>query len=123
MQDTVRRLAKLLGASSIEASGNNDARFMVQDASGAKLRASIEATSQRFMAVLVDSLGITRCTLDLAPITEAFEEPRYPGRVTLRVGQQLIHIDSQPSLGLEVESIDPKDRAKSQRLRAMAELD
>lgn len=118
MDDTIRRLAKVLGATSIEANGP-DARFMIEDAQGATLRANVEHTSQRFMAVLVDPAGVTRCSIDLAPITEAFEERRFPGRVTLRVGHQLVHIDSQPSLGLQVESIDPAHRLESQRLRAM----
>jgi hypothetical protein len=119
VEETIKRLGKVLGASSMEAAGH-DARFSVEDDSGFKLRVSIEGASQRFMATLTDAGGKTRCTVDLAPVTEAFEEPNFEGRVTLRVGHQLVHLDSLPTVGIEVESIEPEHRAESQRLRAMS---
>ena len=118
MEDTIKRLGKVLGASSMEAAGH-DARFSVMDESGYKLRVSIEGQTQRFMATLTDANNRTRCSIDLAPVTEAFEEPSFAGRVTLRVGHQLVHLDSQPNVGIEVESIEPEHRSKSQRMRAL----
>ena len=119
MEDTVRRLAKHLGASSVEGTGHG-ASFMIEDGQGAQLRLNIEGTGQRVMAVLDDPDGTTRCSLDLAPVSEAFEDADFPGRVNLRVGNQLVHIDSQPSLGIEVESIAVDQRTRSQRLASRA---
>lgn len=116
MEETVRRLAKLLGATSVEAAGH-DAHISVLDEKGAELRLSIKGAAQRMMAVLVDATGTTRVSLDVAPVTLAFEERDFPGRVTLRVGFQLVHLDGQPEVGIEVESID--ERAASER-RAVA---
>lgn len=118
MEDTIKRLGKVLGAGSMEAAGH-DARFSVVDEEGFKLRVSIEGQSQRFMATLTDGSGKTRCSIDLAPVTEAYEEPSFDGRVTIRVGHQLVHLDSQPNVGIEVESIEPEHRSKSQRMRAL----
>lgn len=117
MEETVRQLAKFLGATSVEAAGH-DAIISVRDSKGAELRLSIKGSSQRMMAVLKDPSGTTRCSLDLAPVTIAFEEREYPGRVTLRVGYQLVHLDGQPEVGIEVESLDLEKRAPSQRLVA-----
>lgn len=114
MDDTIRRLAKVLGASSLQASGH-EAGFQVQDESGAQLHVNLELTSQRLMATLVDAAGTTRCSLDMAPVTEAFEDPECPGRVTLRIVHQLVHLDGRPSIGIEVESIPVDQRGKSQR--------
>ncbi len=117
MEETVRQLAKLLGATSVEAAGH-DATILVRDPQGAELRLSIKGASQRMMAVLVDATGTTRISLDLAPVTLAFEDRDYPGRVTLRVGYQLVHLDGQPEVGIEVESLDFEQRSASQRLVA-----
>lgn len=114
MDDTIRRLAKTLGATSLQAAGH-EAGFLVQDDQGAQLRVNLELTSQRLMATLVDPAGTTRCSLDMAPVTEAFEDPSCPGRVTLRIGHQLVHLDGQPSIGIELESIPTDQRGKSQR--------
>ena len=119
MEETIKRLAKVLGASALEAAGN-DARFTVEDGTGAKLHVSIEGHQQRVMVTLSDSAGVVRSSLDLAPISEAFEEPKYPGRITLRVGNQLLHLENEPNLALEVESIPPEHRNKSQRMRALS---
>ena len=116
MEEAIRRLTKYLGASLVEVAGH-DVRFMVEGDRGAKLRVNIEGDQQRFMATLMDKTGVVRCSLDLAPISEAFQTPGHEDRVTLRVGNQLLHIDSKPSLGLEVESIDLNDRDESQRRR------
>lgn len=119
MEETVRHLAKLLGATSVEAAGH-DAIISVRDAKGAELRLCIKGAAQRMMAVLKDASGTTRISLDLAPVTLAFEEREYPGRVTLRVGYQLVHLDGQPEVGIEVESLDIEQRAPSQRLVAVS---
>ncbi len=116
MEAAVRRLTKFLGASLVEVAGR-DVRFMVEGDDGAKLRVNIEGDQQRFMATLMDETGIIRCSLDLAPISEAFKTPGHDHRVTLRVGSQLVHIDSRPTLGLELESIDLDHRTESQRMR------
>jgi hypothetical protein len=115
MEETVRRLTRILGAMIVESSGH-ETTFAVHDEQGAQLRCTLSLASQHLMAVLVDPRGTTRCSLDLGPVTEAFERPELPGRVTLRVGHQLVHLDGQPSVGLEVESIPVEDRDKSQRL-------
>jgi hypothetical protein len=120
MEATIRRLAKVLRASAIEASGN-DARFSVEDDTGAKLHVSIEGHQQRVMVTLRDGGGVVRCSLDMAPVSEAFEEPKFPGRVTLRVGNQLIHVENEPTLAVEMESIPAEHRDKSQRMRAQTE--
>jgi hypothetical protein len=115
MKETIRRLTKVLGASSVEASGH-DCRFSVQDDSGTKLNVNLEGDRQRVMVTLRDSNGVVRCSLDMAPVSEAFVEPDYPGRITLRVGGQLLHIENEPNLAVELESIAPDERSRSQRL-------
>lgn len=115
MENTIRRLTKILGASSVEASGH-DVRFSVEDNDGAKMHVSLEGQQQRIMVTLRDSANIVRCSFDLAPVSEAFEEPRYPGRITLRIGNQLLHIENEPNLAVELESIAPENRSKSQRV-------
>lgn len=118
MEETIRHLTRVLGAKNVQAAGH-ETMFAVEDEKGAKLRCSITGTTQHMMLVLVDPNGTTRTTLDVGPVTEAFEEPDTPGRVTLRVGNQLVHVDGQPSVGIEIESIKPADRHKSARWMAL----
>ena len=101
MEDTIRRLARVLGASGIEHAGH-DTRFAVDGAEGARLRISVEGQQQRFMAVLKDANDVVRCTVDVAPVTHVTEDPAFPHRVTLHVGAVHIQIDSQPTLAVEV---------------------
>ena len=108
MDATVALLAKHLGSQGVEAAGA-DARFYVDGPEGARLKVSIEGGQQRFMAVLVDGAGVTRCTVDLAPIAHVVEDPGYPGRVTLHIGLHLVHIDTKPTLAIEVVSMDEDD--------------
>lgn len=115
MEETIKRMAKILGAGQI-LTGGHDTCFVVQDASGTQLRVTVVADNQRVMAVLVDPNGTTRCSLDMAPVSEAFEEPECPGRVSLRIGYQLLHLDGRPNVGIEVESLPIEERGKSQRL-------
>ncbi|RMG09053.1 MAG: hypothetical protein D6731_20520 [Planctomycetota bacterium] len=122
MEETIRRLTKVLGAASVEVSGH-DARFSVEEDGGAKLHVNIEGDPQRVMVTLRDGEGKLRCSLDVAPVSEAFEEPDFPGRVTLRVGNQLLHLDSDPSLAVELESIPPDQRSMSQRLLRAAAVE
>lgn len=117
MEETIRRLTRILGATSVQAAGR-DSMFEVRDARGAILRCDIRLSTQHVMLVLLDPGGVTRCSIDTGPVSEAFEQPDVPGRVTLRVGNQLIHLDGQPSVGIEIESIAVEDRNKSQRLLA-----
>ena len=105
MRDTVRHLAKVLGATGTEGAGN-DARFAVDGADGARLKVSVEGDAQRLMAVLVDPRGVTRCTLDVAPVAKAVEDASTPGRVTLHVGKLHVHLDSRPTLAIEVVTGD-----------------
>jgi hypothetical protein len=115
VEETVRRLTRILGATTVETSGH-ETTFVIHDEQGGELRCSITLGTQHLMAVLVDPAGTTRCSLDLGPVTEAFERPEIPGRVTMRVGHQLVHLDGLPSVGLEIESIAVEDRDKNQRL-------
>jgi hypothetical protein len=103
MEQTIRRLAKVLGATSIESAGH-DSRFMVEGKQGGRMQVSIEPDRQRIMAVLKDASGIIRATVDLAPVTHATEDPDFPHRVTLRVGNILVHLDAEPTLAIEVVS-------------------
>ena len=103
MQETTRRLARVLGANGVEAQGNG-ARFEVDSADGARLKVSVEAGRQRLMAVLVDGKGVVRADLDLAPIQKVTEDPGFPGRVTLHVGALRVRLDSRPTLAVEVLS-------------------
>lgn len=103
MENTVRRMAKILGATAVEASAH-DARFEVANSSGERLRVALEAEPQRLMAVLCDPTGQTRCTVDVAPVARVTEDPGAPGRFTIHIGRLHIHIDSQPSLAIEILS-------------------
>ena len=101
MDDTIRRLARLLGAQGVEGTGG-DARFAVDGADGSKLKVSIDGARQRFMCVLKDGKGVTRADLDIAPVKKAAEDPGFPGRVTFHVGMLAVHVDSEPTLAVEV---------------------
>lgn len=103
MDDTIRRLVKLLGGTSLEAVGS-DVRFAVDGADGSRLKVSIEGAQQRMMAVLMDAAGVTRADLDIAPILKVTEDPAFPGRVTVHFKSTAIHIDSKPTLALAVLS-------------------
>ncbi len=102
MDNTISLLAKTLGARGVEASGH-DVRFAVEAADGSRLKVATMGSSQRLMATLIDGQGVTRGTIDVAPVTRALEDHKaFPGRVTLQVGKMLVHIDSQPTLGFEI---------------------
>ena len=103
MDSTITRFAKTLGAGEIEIAGH-DLRFAIDGPEGGRLRVSYEGAQQRFMCVLIDGSGVTRTTLDLAPITGIEENRAYPGRVTLVLASALVHIDSRPTLAIEIES-------------------
>lgn len=103
MEQTISRLAKILGASGVESVGP-DSRMVVEGAAGGRLELSIGGRTQRVMAVLKDAAGITRCTLDVGPVTHATDEKGFPRRVTLHVGKMLIHLDAEPTLAVEVIS-------------------
>ena len=103
MEHTIRTLARKLGATGIESSGH-DTRFVVEGAQGGRLQISVEGAQQRLMAVLKDGQGIARCTVDLAPIRAVTEDKAFPHRITLHVGTILVHIDSAPTLAVEVVS-------------------
>ena len=105
METTVRRLAKILGASGVEGAGH-DARFIVEGVNGDCLRVSVEAQQQRLMAVLQDSAGRTRCTVDVAPITRVTEDINASGRATIHIGHMQIHLDSDPALSIEIVTND-----------------
>lgn len=100
MDDTIRRLAKVLGASGLEGMGA-DARFAIDGADGSRLKVAIEGGHQRFMCVLQDAKGVTRVDLDVSPVKKV-EDPAFPGRVMLQVGTLVIHLDSKPTLSVEV---------------------
>lgn len=104
MELTVSTLAKHLGATGVESVGG-DARFAVHGPQGGHLKVSLSARQQRFMGVLSDSSGVVRCSVDVAPIAHVTEDPSFPGRVTLHVGKSLIHIDTLPSLAIEVVTL------------------
>jgi len=101
MEDTIRRLTKVLGATGVEAMGH-DVRFTVEGKGGAKLKVNIEQQQQRVMAVLTDGTGITRASVDVAPVKSVTEDPGFPGRVTMHVGTLKLQIETLPSLALEV---------------------
>jgi hypothetical protein len=103
MEATYSRLAKVLGATAIEASGS-DVRFAVNGPQGGVLKISVEGRDQRLMAVLIDANGITRCAIDVAPIDHVREDASFPGRVTFSSHNILIAIDSKPSLAIEITS-------------------
>ncbi len=101
METTISMLAKHLGATGIESSGG-DARFAVEGLGGGHLKVSVSARTQRFMGVLSDASGIVRSTVDVAPVSSATTDPAFPGRVTLHVGRVLVHIETKPTLAIEV---------------------
>ena len=105
MDTSVSLMAKTRGATGVEASGS-DARFAVEAADGARLKISLEGRQQRFMGVLIDAAGVTRITVDLAPVSHVKDDPSFPGRITLHVGKQLVYIDSRPTLSIEVVSAE-----------------
>jgi hypothetical protein len=110
MEETIARFGKVLGAKEIQISGR-DVRFAVDGSQGGRLRVSFEGDQQRFMAVLTDAAGVTRSTVDVAPVTRIDEDVRRaPGRVNIHVGRVLIHIDSQPTLAIEIESDETRTR-------------
>ncbi len=103
METTISLLAKKLGATGVESSGG-DARFVVEGAGGGHLKVSVFGRTQRFMGVLTDAQGHIRSTVDVAPVSSVSEEPAFPGRVTLHVGRTFVHIDTKPTLAIEVAS-------------------
>jgi hypothetical protein len=103
--DTITRFAKILGGNEIDIAGHA-VRFAVDGPQGGRLRVSFEADSQRFMGVLIDGEGVTRVTMDLAPVAHITEDKGYPGRATLHIGQVQVHIDSRPTLAIEIETLD-----------------
>jgi hypothetical protein len=103
MEITYQQLAKVLGADAVECYGP-DVRFAVHGSDGAALKVSIEGHNQRFMAVLTDAAGVTRCSVDIAPVSRVVEAKGFPGRVTLLAGQLKISFDSKPTLAVEIES-------------------
>ena len=66
---------------------------------------SLSARQQRFMGVLSDANGISRCSVDVAPVAHVTEDPAFPGRVTLHIGKTLIHIDTLPDLAIEMVTL------------------
>lgn len=105
MESTISRMAKRLGATSVEAIGH-DARFAVVGAAGDRLTVSLEGQQQRFMAVLIDAQGVTRTSVDVAPVNRVIEDESVDGRVTLVVRRLAIQIDTQPSLAIEISTIE-----------------
>ena len=101
METTVSLMAKTLGAHGVESAGS-DARFAVEGNEGSILKISLEGRQQRFMAVLLDAAGVIRASVDVAPVSHVLQDPAMPGRVTLHVGMQRIHIDSRPTLAVEI---------------------
>lgn len=101
MEQTIQRLAKVLGASAIESFGP-DSRFAVEGEQGGRLQVSVRGAQQRMMAVLKDAQGIVRCTLDLAPIRSVTEDPAFPHRVVVHIGHVDVQIDAEPTLAVEV---------------------
>ena len=105
MESTISRMAKRLGATSVEAIGH-DARFAVVGAAGDRLTVSLEGQQQRFMAVLIDAQGVTRASIDVAPVNRVIEDESVDGRVTLIVRRLAIQIDTQPSLAIELSTVE-----------------
>jgi hypothetical protein len=105
MESTISRMAKRLGATSVEAIGH-DARFAVVGAAGDRLTVSLEGQQQRFMAVLIDAQGVTRASVDVAPVNRVIEDESVDGRVTLLVRRLAIQIDTQPSLAIELSTVE-----------------
>ena len=90
MDTSISLMAKVLGGASVETAGSS-ARFAVEGADGSRLKISLDGKQQRFMGVLIDAAGVTRSTLDVAPVSHVKDDRNFPGRVTLHVGKQLIH--------------------------------
>ena len=105
MDTTVSLMAKTLGAHGVESAGS-DARFAVEGSDGSVIKVSIEGRQQRFMAVLIDAAGVTRTSLDVAPVSHVLEDKSTPGRVTLHLGKHRIHIDSRPIPSIEMVTSD-----------------
>lgn len=105
MESTISRMAKRLGATSVEAIGH-DARFAVVGAAGDRLTVSLEGQQQRFMAVLHDAQGVVRTSIDVAPVNRVVEDETVEGRVTLIVRRLAIQIDTQPSLAIELSTVE-----------------
>jgi len=105
MESTIARMAKRLGATSIEAMGH-DARFAVVGAAGDRLTVSVEGAQQRFMAVLTDAAGVVRTSIDVAPVNRVVEDEGAAGRLTVYVRRMAIQIDSQPSLAVEINTVE-----------------
>ncbi|HVV88556.1 MAG TPA: hypothetical protein VHE35_36180 [Kofleriaceae bacterium] len=105
METTVSLMAKILGAHGVESAGS-DARFAVEGSEGSVLKVSIEGHTQRFMAVLIDAAGVARVSIDVAPVSHVRQDPAFPGRITLHVEKQRIHLDSRPTPAIEVVSAE-----------------
>lgn len=103
MDDSIRRVAAILGASGIEGSGGH-ASFSVTGADGARLKVSINRRRQRAMVVLSDAAGVTRADVDVGPVRAVTEDAEFPGRVILHLGDVQVRIDSKPTLAVEVMS-------------------
>jgi|JI6StandDraft_1071083.scaffolds.fasta_scaffold433560_2 hypothetical protein len=101
METTVSLMAKTLGASGVESAGS-DARFAVEGHDGSVLKISVEGRQQRLMAVLIDAAGVTRASVDVAPVSHTVADPAAPGRITLHVGKQRVHLDSRPTPAVEI---------------------
>jgi hypothetical protein len=56
------------------------------------------------MAVLLDLNGVVCADFDVAPVQKATEDPAFPGRVALHVGDPKIEVDPKPTLAVEVLS-------------------
>ena len=105
METTISRMAKRLGATSVEAIGH-DARFAVVGTNGDRLTVSLEGQQQRFMAVLLDAQGVARVSVDVAPVNRVAEDESVDGRVTVFVRRMAIQIDSKPSLAIAFSTIE-----------------
>lgn len=103
MEQTIRRAAKVLGASTVEASASGF-RFAVEGDQGGRLSVSMGGAQQRFMAILKDAAGITRCTVDVGPVTSVTEDSAFPHRVVVHTGNMLIQLDTAPTLAIEILS-------------------
>lgn len=101
MEASIRRAAKILGANTVESAAGTFS-FAAEGNQGGRLKVSVTGTQQRLMAVLKDASGVTRATVDIGPIAHVTESDDTPGRVTVHCGHFLVHLDSQPSLGIEV---------------------
>jgi hypothetical protein len=103
MEASIQRAAKVLGASSVQSAGAYFS-FASQGAGGDELAVSMSGAQQRLMVVLKDAAGVTRSTVDVGPVSHVTEDVEHPGRVTVHVGHVLVHLDSQPTFGVEITS-------------------